>query len=76
MLVVVTKVKPREMVCATINRSFTADLVPRTFESSAQLAENAFNGRCDSKHFGRSKGGIELRGQPIGVALYGLFTAA
>ena len=54
----------------------TADLVPRTFESSAQLAENAFNGRFDSKYFGRSKDGIELRGQPIGVALYAALTAA
>jgi hypothetical protein len=40
----------------------TADLVPRTFESRAQLAENAFNGQFDRKYFGRCKDGIELRG--------------
>jgi hypothetical protein len=45
--------------------------VPRSFESSAQLAVNAFNGRFDSKYFDRSKDGIDLRGEPIGVALYG-----
>ena len=48
-----------------------ADLVSRSFKSSAQLAVNAFNRRFDCQYFDRSKDGIDLRGQPIRVALYG-----
>ncbi len=48
-----------------------ANLVSRSFDSSAQLAVNAFNGRFDRKYFDRFKDGTDLCGEPIRVALYG-----